>query len=333
MACLDDDEVAAWASGTTPRADRDRVAAHLLACPACRELVAGAADTAPVSGADVPGAPLAAGAVIDGRFVLEAVVGEGGMATVWRARDRSAADRVVALKLLRGLGVQVAQRLFREAEILRAFSHPGVVRAYDAFATHGDVVLVMDLVVGESLGQRLARDGRLAWREAARVTAAVAGALSAAHERGIVHRDVKPGNVMLRADGAPILVDFGLAKALDPLALANAGWRTSTGSVLGTPAYMAPEQLHGERDIDGRADVWALGAVLYECLAGQRPFAGRGIGRMLRDVLRPPSPLGPLAGDAPATLVDAAMSALTFDRSARPGMRDLAARLSDVGAG
>ncbi len=309
MACLDDDEVAAWASGTTPRADRDRVAGHLLACSACRELVAGAADTAPVSGADALGAPLAPGSVIDGRFVLEAVVGEGGMATVWRARDRSADDRVVALKLLRGLGVQVAQRLFREAEILRAFSHPGVVRAYDAFATHGDVVLVMDLVVGESLGQRLVREGRLPWREAARVTAAVAGALSAAHDRGIVHRDVKPGNVMLRADGAPILVDFGLAKALDPLgALADGGWRTSTGSVLGTPAYMAPEQLQGASTCGrsawcstsaSRAGAPSRGVASGACCAtcsGRRRRSARSPATRRRRSSRPPRARSPSTG-------------------------------------
>lgn len=326
MGCLDDDAIAAWIGGTTAPAARDAVARHLLECATCREIVAAAASTAPVDGGAARPA-LAPGALLDGRFALEAVVGEGGMATVWRARDRASGD-TVALKVIRDVGGPVAQRLFREAEILRAFVHPNVVRARDAFATGEDVVFVMELVIGESLGHQLLRDGRLDGAETARIAGALAAALTAAHARGIVHRDVKPGNVMMRADGRPVLVDFGLAKALDPLGtLGDAGWRTSTGAILGTPAYMAPEQLHGERGIDGRVDVWALGVLVYECLAGRRPFVGRGLGGMLRDVLRPPPPLRDLAPGAPPPLLDLVGRALSTDRAARPSMAEIAAIL------
>lgn len=278
-----------------------------------------------------------------GRYTLLAPVARGGMGTIWAARD-GAAGPLVAVKTLHAEGANdpaLRSMFLDEARVATAVRHPNVCHVVEAGEDRGTLYLAMEWIEGDALhtivAKGLEQPGGGAFPEevALRVVRHLARALAAAHALsdtkgqplGLVHRDVSPHNVLLSVDGQVKLIDFGIAKTRQRLSQT-----TRSGVIKGKLKYMAPEQVDGG-DVDLRADVWALGAVLYECLAGQRPFAGRGIGRMLRDVLRPPSPLGPLAGDAPATLVDAAMSALTFDRNARPSMRDLAARLSDVGAG
>src|SRR5262249_55433355 len=151
-----------------------------------------------------------------------------------------------------------------EAEAIAKVKHPGIVQVYD-YGTHdGLPFFSLELCEGGSLAGRL-RDGPLPPREAAHMVENIAGAVHAAHQAGIVHRDLKPGNVLLAQDGSPRVTDFGLAKRTE------GGGRTQTGAVMGTPSYMAPEQAEGRKDVGPAADVWALGAVLYECLSSRPP--------------------------------------------------------------
>ena len=232
---------------------------------------------------------LAAGTKIGGYEILSAL-GAGGMGEVYRARD-ARLNRDVAIKVLPALLARDPDRLARferEAQTLAALNHPNVAQIYgvvDASAASGaDAVpaLVMELVPGEDLAHHIAR-GPLRVQEALRIAAHIADALDAAHERGIVHRDLKPANIKLTPDGSVKVLDFGLAKALDP-AIASAGGieaaetftspvMTGSGVILGTAPYMSPEQARGQA-VDRRADIWAFGCVLYEMLSGRRAFRG-----------------------------------------------------------
>ena len=230
------------------------------------------------------------------RYELEQPLGRGGMAVVWRARDRQL-ERHVAVKFLRDdvdLGSDAAERFRREAEATARLAHPGVVQVHDA----GDGWLVMELVRGRTLAARLAEE-RLDPREAARLLEKIARAVHAAHEVGVVHRDLKPHNVLLTAEGEPKVADFGLAH-LGPDATAL----TASGDVFGTPAYMAPEQATGDRAAIGpRTDVYALGAIVYECVCGKPPFEGETALEVLRRVVdTDPVPLARRVPGAPAEL-------------------------------
>jgi serine/threonine-protein kinase len=195
-------------------------------------------------------------------------LGRGGMGVVYRARQ-VALNRVVALKMVLSGGHAAAQertRFLVEAEAIAAVKHPGIVGVYD-FGTHdGLPFFSMEFCEGGSLAGKLA-ENPLPPREAARLVEQVARAVQAAHEQGIVHRDLKPGNILLGSDGAPKVTDFGLAKRVE----AGPGL-TATGAVMGTPSYMAPEQAEGKKEVGPLADVYALGAILYECLTGRPPF-------------------------------------------------------------
>jgi hypothetical protein len=205
-----------------------------------------------------------------GRYRLDERLASGGSAEVWRARDEQL-DRDVAVKLLHPHLLpdeRSRDRLAAEARAAAGLSHPGIVGVYDVDTTGEAPAVVFELVDGESLADRLARDGALPEREAARIAAEIGEALFHAHQRGVVHRDVKPGNILIAADGRARLVDFGIARLLDEAAERL----TMTGTVMGTLRYMAPEQLAGG-EIGPRADLWALGAVLYEMLVGRPPFS------------------------------------------------------------
>ena len=217
----------------------------------------------PTDGDQAPGAlPFD---LLDGRYRLQALVGRGGMAAVYRALD-TRLDRPVAVKLL-GDAAGADDRRFRsEVRTLARFSHPHLVRLFDAGEVEGRRYLVMDLVEGTTVAARL-RQGPLPPAEVATIGAGVAGALAYVHAKGIVHRDVKPANILIDARGAPFLADFGIARLVDSTGL------TATGLLVGTPAYLAPEQLHGGT-VDASADVYALGLVLLECLTGERAFTG-----------------------------------------------------------
>ena len=265
------------------------------------------------------------GDVLADRFELGSIAGEGGMGTVHRARDRQSGD-AVAVKVLAVRGRAEAERFARETALLAELSHPAIVR-YLAHGTtsRGEAFLAMEWLEGEDLSQRLAR-GRLSLDEAVAVAEHVAGALALAHGRGVVHRDVKPSNVFL-VGGSPRdarVLDFGIAH------VAGAADMTRTGVVVGTPGYMAPEQARGERGIDARADVFALGCVLYECLTGTPAFYGDNLLALLaRILLEDPPPPGECT-PVPADLNALVMRMLAKEPTARP--RDGAAVLEALGS-
>ncbi len=209
--------------------------------------------------------------VLAEQYQIERVVGEGGMATVFRAEDlkhrRKVAVKVMRPELAATLG---GDRFLREVEIAARLNHPHIVSMHDSGDTDGVLYYVMPFVEGESLTQRLAREGPLPVADALRIARQVADALAHAHKRGIIHRDIKPGNIML-SEGHALVADFGIARALRSGATAI----TTAGLAIGTPHYMSPEQATGARDVDERTDVYAVGAVLYEMLTGKPPFTGR----------------------------------------------------------
>jgi len=254
-----------------------------------------------------------------GHFRLEKMIGRGGMGVVWSATDERDRARV-ALKFLddvrRDDPVSHA-RFLREAEMATKLVHPNVVRVHAIdYTLEGTPFLVMDLLEGESLRARLKMAHRLSPKECGELLGPVASAARVAHEASIVHRDLKPENVFLSTNGVRIL-DFGIAKRLTKDEVTDTF--TSTGAMLGTPAYMAPEQIFGERDIDGKADVWALGVILYECLSGARPFEG-GVGQVLKAITS--SRVAPLrTGDA--DLDRFVMTMLSTEPAKRPSMADV----------
>ena len=213
-------------------------------------------------------------AAFEGRYRIERVLGAGGMATVYAARDAKH-DRVVALKVLHPeIAEAVGERFLREIRVTARFSHPGILGLIDSGSIETDgrtlPYYVMPLVDGESLRERLTRERRLPAPTAVAIARQIAMALAYAHERGVVHRDIKPENILLIGDQA-MVADFGIAKG----AAGTTGITlTAVGSLIGTPAYMSPEQAAGEEEIGPRSDLFSLGVVLYEMLAGELPFGG-----------------------------------------------------------
>ena len=208
--------------------------------------------------------------LLGSRYRLERELGRGGMATVYLARDEG--DREVAVKVLRPelRPVIGATRFRREIEILERLQHPNIVRLLDSREAGTRVYFVMPYVAGESLHARLARDGPLPLAMVADIARDMAAALDYAHAHGVIHRDVKPGNVLLESDRAR-MCDFGLARAV---ADATSESFSSSGLVVGTPDYMSPEQSIGGQPVGPAADIYSLGCVLYEMLTGERPFKG-----------------------------------------------------------
>jgi eukaryotic-like serine/threonine-protein kinase len=211
----------------------------------------------------------AAGDMLFGRYRLDRRLGIGGTAEVWQARDEQL-GRDVAIKLLHRHLVpdeRSRQRFAGEARAVAALSHPGIVGIHDVVVGDDLAAIVLELVEGEPLCDRIAEDGPLSPIAAAGIAAQIADALQSAHDRGLVHRDVKPANVLLSADGRARLVDFGIARALDEPGRSV----TMPGTIMGTLRYMAPEQLAGQ-STSAASDVYGLGAILYEMLAGRPPY-------------------------------------------------------------
>ena len=233
-----------------------------------------------------------------GPYEITALIGEGGMGKVWRAHH-TALKRDDALKVLPDAFASDPERLARfrrEAQVLASLNHPNIAHVHGLEQADGVQALVMELVEGPTLADRIAQ-GPIPADEALPIARQIAEALEAAHEQGIIHRDLKPANIKVRPDGTVKVLDFGLAKALagdpltSPVALANSPTITSpvavtgVGMLLGTAAYMSPEQARGKA-VDRRADIWAFGAVLFEMLTGKRAFDGEDVGDTLAAVLR-----------------------------------------------
>ena len=238
-------------------------------------------------------------AVLAHRYRLERRLAQGGMAEVWLGTDLSL-TRQVAIKVLKPTLASdpvVAERFRREAIAVAQLSHPNIVAVYDAIEDNGRQAVVMQLVNGKSLRQLLDEQKRLSPDLTMHIGTCVAAALDAAHRAGMVHRDVKPGNILITPDGRVLLTDFGIAKGLEP----SGDDLTSDNIMMGTAKYLSPEQVRGKR-LDGRADLYSLGLVLYECLAGRVPFLGQtdadtALARLQRDPtditrLRPTLPHG-----------------------------------------
>jgi eukaryotic-like serine/threonine-protein kinase len=260
--------------------------------------------------------------VLGGRYRLRSLLAAGGMGAVWVADD-AVLGRQVAVKLLSealaGDGL-AAERLRREARAAAGLEHPGIARVLDLGEDGGRPYLVMELLHGQSLAQRLARAGPVPPAEAARVVAAAAEALQVAHRAGIVHRDVKPGNVFLTGDGEVKLLDFGIASAANQAALTG-------GDLIGTAAYLAPERMLGH-DATPASDVYALGVLLYELLAGRPPFtADSGTALAMAHLHARPAPLRDAAPGVPPALAAACEQALAKDPAARPPSAAAFARL------
>src|SRR3989454_2315178 len=203
------------------------------------------------------------------RYLIERELGRGGMATVYLARDlkhhRQVAIKVLKPELAAALG---PERFLREIEIAAGLTHPHVLPLHESGEAAGFLYYVMPFVDGETLRARLSREQQLPLEEAVQIAREVADALSYAHGRDVVHRDIKPENILL-SGGHAVVADFGIARAIS---VAGRDKFTATGMVVGTPAYMSPEQASGQSRIDGRADIYALGCMLYEMLAGDPPF-------------------------------------------------------------
>jgi serine/threonine-protein kinase len=272
---------------------------------------------------------LARGHIVAG-YRLDRVLGRGGMGEVWAARPTWAGPSV-ALKVLKSelrTRPRMKRRLLREARAAAAINHPNVVRVHDVVDAGDDTpVIVMDLLEGETLGRRLSRSEALSLDEAAAILLPVFDAVGAAHRCGIVHRDLKPDNIFLVNEGATVSVkvlDFGIAKLTRVNGEPNdSGLSTETGSMLGTPCYMAPEQGFGEKDVDHRADVWALGAISYECLTGGRPVEADNLGQFLKQLLSDGiTPLDCVTPGLPAEVTRLISRMLELDRGKR--LSDLA---------
>src|SRR3954467_4417106 len=219
--------------------------------------------------------------LLDGRYRLGERLGGGAAADVFKAVDERL-QRPVAIKVFRGDAAQQLQRHDAEMRTLAALDHPSLVTVFDA-GTDGESqqpYLVMQLIEGPTLGEEL-RSGSLTTERSAQYGAALADALGYVHERGLVHRDVKPANVLISDDGRVHLADFGIARLVD------SAHQTRTGDVLGTPPYFAPEQVAGEL-VGPPTDVYALGIVLIECLTGRRPFEGTAMEVAMARLARPP---------------------------------------------
>jgi serine/threonine-protein kinase len=234
------------------------------------------------------------------RYRLGPEIGRGGMAVVYRADDL-VEHRPLAVKLLlpevaTHLGVQ---RFLREIALSRELDHPGIVPVLDTGDADGLPFYVMPLVAGPSLRQRLADAGRLSIAEAVAIAAEVADALAYAHARDVLHRDIKPENLLL-ADERVVVTDFGVGKALN---VAGGSSLTDTGFIVGTPAYMSPEQAAADPELDGRSDLYSLGVVLYEMVGGVVPFTGATAQQVIaRRFVTPPRALDDIRDDVPPWL-------------------------------
>jgi predicted Ser/Thr protein kinase len=264
------------------------------------------------------------GEKIAGRYEVEELVGHGGMSSVYKAHD-SLLERHVALKILHEQyngDEDFVERFKREARSVAQLQHPNIVTVIDRGEEDGRQYIIFEYIDGENLKERIVREGRLDVGEALEIALEVARGLAFAHDNGLVHRDVKPQNVLLNGDGRAKVTDFGIARTVDVDGM------TQTGTVLGTSNYIAPEQASGQR-VDAHSDVYSLGAVLYELLAGDVPFPGESfVAVAMKHLHEPPPNLLDVRKDIPLRVAAAVDRALEKDPEQRfPTMDAFAAEL------
>jgi serine/threonine-protein kinase len=250
-----------------------------------------------------------ASAALGVQYELESEIGRGGMSVVYRARDRRL-NRPVAIKVLPpelAHDAAIRTRFTREAQMAAQLTHAHIVPIYDVGEQDGLAYFVMAIVHGGNLATLLTREPRQPVEEARRLLSEIADALAYAHLRGVIHRDIKPDNILLdESSGRAMVTDFGIARAMEV-----SSRLTATGIAVGTPAYMSPEQALGDREVDGRSDIYSLGVLGYQMLTGRLPFsAGNSMALLLKHVSEPPRPIAELRQDAPRSLREAIERAL-----------------------
>jgi serine/threonine protein kinase len=255
---------------------------------------------------------------LSAHYELDCEIGRGGMGIVYRAKDRRL-KRQVAIKLLPpelAFRSEIKSRFLREAETAAQLSHPNIVPIYTVDEIEQLVFFVMAYISGDNLAKRLHERGVLGVDEARKVLREVGDALAYAHDRGVVHRDIKPDNILLDAvTGRPMVTDFGIARAMDSTGDSRL---TATGMAIGTPAYMSPEQAAGEREIDGRSDLYSLGILGYQMLTGEPPFtAGSTPAMLVKHISERPIPVEQRRGDVPDDLARCVMTLLEKDPAHR----------------
>jgi serine/threonine protein kinase len=242
---------------------------------------------------------------LSGRYAVEREIARGGMATVYLAQDierrRAVAVKVMDSRLAGGLD---HQRFVREIELASSLSHPHIVPLYDSGDAGGVLFYVMPYIEGESLFERLQRERQLPLEDALRIARDVAGALGYAHGSGVLHRDVKPENILLSGTRA-LVTDFGLARAIGE---ANYRRLTETGVIVGSAFYMSPEQIREDRGLDQRTDIYSLGCILYEMLTGEPPYTAPSIMQLIKRIITAPVPSARRLRDTVPPQVDEAVS-------------------------
>ena len=258
--------------------------------------------------------------VIAGRYELESLIGEGGMAAVWRARDLTL-ERPVAVKLLFARDERDRQNLvdqfLREARIAASVQHRNVIHIVDFGSTdEQQPYMVMELLSGQSLGERLQQNPSLSISELVHVCGLTLRGLAAVHDAGIIHRDLKPDNVFLTEDSGgghfPKILDFGISRSVEPRSGRRSALTTKEGIIVGTPEYMSPEQARGVKTIDRRTDIYSMGVILYEALTGTLPFSSENVGDLIIQIVTGSAPpVHELNGNIPEALSDVVATAMS----------------------